>query len=183
MALLVIDVQVGNFIDPDPIYQGKELLLKISQITKRMRLSQVPIIYIQNNGGKGDPDEPRTPGWEIHPNIAPIKGDIIIEKSTPDAFYKTPLKSELVLRGVTRIMIVGLQTEFCIDTTCRKAFSLGFEVTLIEDAHSTWDSQLLTARQIISHHNDVLGGWFTKLKPTREILEPLVLKEEINTDH
>jgi nicotinamidase-related amidase len=169
-ALLVIDVQVGNFTEPDIIYQGKELLSKISRIMKRMRQLKVPIIYIKNNGFKGDPDEPNTPGWEIHPDIAPINGDIILEKSAPDAFYKTPLKSELILMEVSRIMIVGLQTEFCIDTTCRRAFSLGFRVTLIQDAHSTWDSQLLTAQQIINHHNAVLGDWLVKLKTTSEVL-------------
>ncbi len=51
LALLVIDIQIGNFTEPDPIYRGKELISKISQLIVQMRAFQVPIIYIQNNGG------------------------------------------------------------------------------------------------------------------------------------
>ncbi|HEX3047657.1 MAG TPA: isochorismatase family protein, partial [Bacillota bacterium] len=60
-------------------------------------------------------------------------------------------------------------TEFCVDTTCRRAFSLGYETTLVQDAHSTFHSKVLTAPQIIAHHNNVLGGWFVTLKSTGEI--------------
>jgi len=64
---------------------------------------------------------------------------------------------------------MGLQTEYCIYTTCRRAFSLGYVVILVKNAHSTWDSSCLTAQQIIWHHNYVLGGWFVVLKNEREI--------------
>ncbi len=173
LALLVIDIQIGNFTEPDPIYRGKELISKISQLIVQMRAIQVLIIYIQNNGGKGDPDEPGTPGWVIHPSIVPKEGDIIIQKSSPDAFHKTSLKNELKSSKITEVIIAGLQSEYCIDTTCRRAFSLGYKVTLVEDAHSTWDSQLLTAQQIIDHHGDVLGSCFVTLKKTGEIIRDL----------
>jgi nicotinamidase-related amidase len=57
----------------------------------------------------------------------------------------------------------GAQTEVCVDTTCRRAFSLGFSVTLVSDGHSTWDNATLTADQIIRHTNDTLAGWFVHL--------------------
>ncbi|NMC12554.1 MAG: hypothetical protein GYA34_06690 [Chloroflexi bacterium] len=53
-----------------------------------------------------------------------------------------------------------------MDTTCRRAYSLGYDVTLIKDAHSTWNTDVLEAPQIIAHHNQVLEGWFVKLKST-----------------
>jgi len=58
---------------------------------------------------------------------------------------------------------MGAQTEVCVDTTCRRAFSLGFEVTLVSDGHSTWDNATLSADQIIRHTNDTLAGWFVRL--------------------
>jgi len=58
---------------------------------------------------------------------------------------------------------MGAQTEVCVDTTCRRAFSLGFEVTLVSDGHSTWENATLTADQIIRHTNDTLAGWFVRL--------------------
>ncbi|MFX1284097.1 MAG: cysteine hydrolase family protein [Promethearchaeota archaeon] len=171
LALVVIDMQVGNFTGLNPIYKGKELLSNVLSLITRIRSLDAPIIYVQNNGKKGDPDEPSTPGWDIHPIIAPIEGDIVIQKSTPDAFNQTSLKSELEKMKIDNLIIVGLQSEYCIDTTCRRAFSLGYEVVLVEDAHSTWDSQLLTAQQIIKHHNNTLSGFFVTLRKTNDIIK------------
>jgi len=168
-AFLIIDMQVGNFSDPNPVYKGNELLAKVKSLIAKARSAQIPIIYIQNSGGKGDPDEYGTPGWEIHPIIQSAEGDMVIQKQTPDAFHETRLHDELKPREIKRLIIVGLQTEYCIDTTCRRAFTLGYEVTLVRDAHSTWDSSLLKAQEIITHHNHVLGGWFVTLKSEKEI--------------
>ncbi|MFQ5836450.1 MAG: isochorismatase family protein [Candidatus Bathyarchaeia archaeon] len=108
-------------------------------------------------------------GEIVHPSIAPAEGDVMVQKQTPDAFHETNLHSELESKGIKKLVIAGLQTEYCIDTTCRRAFSLGYVVTLVKDAHSTWDSSHFTAQQIIEHHNSVLGGWFATLKNEREI--------------
>jgi nicotinamidase-related amidase len=64
---------------------------------------------------------------------------------------------------INRLIVMGAQTEVCVDTTCRRAFSLGFSVTLVSDGHSTWDNATLTAEQIIRHTNDTLAGWFVHL--------------------
>jgi hypothetical protein len=93
----------------------------------------------------------------------------VIQKHHPDAFQDTNLQPELESRGIERLVIAGIQTEYCVDTTCRRAYSLGYDVTLVKDAHSTWDTDCLTAPQIIAHHNNVLGGWFVELKEASEI--------------
>jgi nicotinamidase-related amidase len=72
-------------------------------------------------------------------------------------------------RSIGKVVVVGIQTEFCVDTTCRRGYSLGLEVTLAEDGHSTWDTNHLSAQQIIAHHNSVLGGWFAEVKPASVI--------------
>ena len=168
-ALLIIDMQVGNFSESNPIYNGNELLKKVRSLIVKGRAAQISIVYVQNNGGPDDPDEYGTPGWEIQSSIAPVEGDVIIQKQTPDAFNKTNLHHELESKGIKRLVIAGLQTEYCVDTTCRRAFSLGYNVILVRDAHSTWDSSLLSAQQIIDHHNHVLGGVFVALRRAEEI--------------
>jgi nicotinamidase-related amidase len=168
-ALLVIDVQVGNFGESAPVYGGSDLLLKIGSLIARARAAEVPVVYIQHCGPEGAIDQPGTPGWEIHPAIAPIEGDAVIQKRHPDAFQDTGLQRELESRGIERLVITGIQTEYCVDTTCRRAYSLGYSVILVKDAHSTWDTDHLTAPQIIAHHNNVLGGWFVELKEAGEI--------------
>lgn len=62
-----------------------------------------------------------------------------------------------------------IQTEYCIDTTCRRAFILGYNTFLVKDGHSTWNSPILTADQIIDQHNRVLGGYFVSLKKLNDI--------------
>ena len=168
-ALLVIDVQVCNFEDAAPVYGGSDLLAKISRLIAQARTVGVPVVYVQHCGPEDAIDQSGTPGWEIHPAIAPIEGDAVVQKCHPDSFQDTNLQRELESRGIERLIITGIQTEYCVDTTCRRAYSLGYDVTLVKDAHSTWDTDLFAAPQIIAHHNDVLGGWFAKLKKAREI--------------
>jgi nicotinamidase-related amidase len=168
-ALLVIDVQVCNFDESAPVYGSGGLLSKIRSLIAQARAAGLPVVYIQHCGPKGAIDEPGTPGWKTHPTIAPLQDDVAIEKHHPDAFQDTSLQRELDSRGIKRLIITGMQTEYCVDTTCRRAYSLGYDVVLVEDAHSTWDTDLLTAPQIIAHHNEVLGGWFVESKEASEI--------------
>ncbi len=168
-AVLVLDMQLGNFQGSDPIFDGERLLSKVQRLIGRAREAGVPIVYVQNAGRQGDPDEVGTPGWEIHPTIIPNKGDTVTAKATPDAFHQTALHQQLQSQGIETLIVVGLQTEYCIDTTCRRAYGLGYHVVLAKDAHSTWNSPNLTAAQIIAHHNRVLGGWFVTVKNADEI--------------
>ena len=168
-ALLIIDVQTGNFSEQNPIYKGDELLRKIKSLINKARRTAIQVVFVQNNGDKGDPDEYGTTGWKIHPSIFPVEGDMIIQKRSPDAFHKTVLQNELQKRKVNKLYVTGLQTEYCIDTTCRRAYSLGYDVVLVEDAHSTLASSILTAEQIIQHHNTVIGGCFATVKKENQI--------------
>ncbi|MGN7385790.1 isochorismatase family protein [Sporosarcina sp. SAFN-015] len=107
-------------------------------------------------------------GWEIHAEIEPHLNDVIIQKATPDSFLNTTLEEELYKKGIKNIYISGIQTEACVDTTCRRAFSMGYKVTLLSDAHSTWNSSEISAQQIINHHNGVLR-WFADVYPSEEV--------------
>jgi len=162
-ALLVIDMQMGMFEESDPAYRGEELLETIGSLIAKARVTGIPVIYVQHSGSEGHPLNPKAPGWPIHPTIAPTEGELVIHKHHPDSFQETDLQRELETRDIKHLIITGIQTEYCVDTTCRRAYSLGYDVTLIQDGHSTWDSKDLRAPQIIAHHNRVLG-WFAKLQ-------------------
>lgn len=167
-ALLVIDVQVGMFSENDSVYAGSLLLERIQRLISKARESGNPVFYVQHNAGIGKPLEPNTPGWNIHPEIAPVEGDTIIQKSTPDAFHETNLQYELDAKHVRRLVLAGIQTELCVDTTCRRAFSLGYDVVVAKDAHSTWDRGNLQAKEIMAHHNDLLR-WFAETEESANI--------------
>ena len=94
-ALLVIDVQAGNFEESAPDYGGSDLLAKISHLIARARAAGVPVVYVQHCGPEGAIDQPGTPGWEIHPAIAPKEGDVVVQKRHSDAFQE--MRSNLTI--------------------------------------------------------------------------------------
>ncbi len=81
-----------------------------------------------------------------------------MRKASCDAFFETDLVERLAERDVTRLVIGGCMTQFCVDTTCRRAVSVGYDVSLIADGHMTADMGDLTFAQIIAHHNALLDG-------------------------
>jgi nicotinamidase-related amidase len=169
-ALVVIDVQVGMFEEPSPVYQGEQLLARIDSLLEKARSADIPIIYVQHGSERADhPLKIGTAGWSIHPAIAPRQEDRIVQKRMPDAFYETDLQQILQQLGVKKLVLTGIQTDLCVDTTCRRACSLDYDVTLVADAHSTWDRAPLTAEQIIAHHNALLSDWFATVKTEQEI--------------
>ena len=173
-ALLIIDVQVG-LVELIPAEIRAGVLSKIETLLSRARASGTPVIYIQHDGPKGHPLETHTKGWEIHPSIKPLGNEPVVRKRASDSFFETTLQEELEKRGVTRLIIGGGMTEYCVDTTCRRATSLGYDVTLAGDAHLTRDNGVLTAANIIAHHNLVLddfgaGDHIITAKATDEVV-------------
>src|SRR5207302_2095993 len=116
-----------------PVHGSESLLRRLSALIGRVRSMDVPIIYVQHCGGKGHPLEEGTAAWQIHPAIPPTEGNIVVQKRFCDSFYQTNLQEILDSGSIKKLAIAGIQTEFCVDTACRRAFSLGYEVTLIED--------------------------------------------------
>ncbi len=171
-ALVIIDVQKGLIAEA---YQRDEVLEHINTLLARARTSGTPVIYVQHDGPKGDELEVGTDGWQISPVIAPQEGEPIVRKRASDAFYETSLKQELDRRRIRHLVVAGGQTQYCVDTTVRRATTCGYEVTLAGDAHTTFDCDTLTAAQIIAFHNETLNGFQTDtyniiVKPTREIV-------------
>ena len=174
-ALLIVDVQTELVAGKNSVYQLNALLENLSALIAWSRKTGIPIIYIQDN----DVDEIGSPGWQIHPAIAPEEGDLVIRKPETDAFYGTTLQQELKARGIKHLIVSGCKSEVCVDATCRKAVNLGYTVTLVSDAHSTTDNAVLTAQQIVDYHNYILQMvWSDEhgevvgvmVKPTSEII-------------
>ena len=170
-ALVVIDTQVGMFETPGlpPVPNGERLLENIEGLIRRAREADVAVVHVRHADGPGHPLERGTRGWETHPRVAPKDGEPVVDKETPDAFLRTTLGEELESRGIGRLVLAGMQTEYCVDTTCRRAFGLGYDVTLAADAHGTFDGENLTAAQAVAHHNEVMGNGFAEVVPAREI--------------
>jgi nicotinamidase-related amidase len=168
-ALLLIDIQQAMFGPEEMCHTPERMLTNASDLLVRARAARVPVFHVQHCEEPGSPLAHKSAGWQIHPRVAPQGGEPVTEKWACSSFYNTELDSRLRIAGIERLVIAGLQTEFCIDTACRVAQSLGYAVTLVGDAHSTFDSSVLNAGKIIEHHNRVLSGIVESVTPVQEI--------------
>ncbi|MCK1993233.1 cysteine hydrolase [Peribacillus muralis] len=155
-ALVIIDVQTAVV---EESYKRDKVIDNINHLIHRARGQQIPIIYIQHESPEG-PMKKGEPGWQLHPRLEkPIHQEMTISKIVPNSFSHTPLKQTLDKQGITQLYICGAQTEYCVDSTCRGAFDLDYDVTLITDAHTTNDAIHLSAPRIIEHVHETLKNF------------------------
>jgi nicotinamidase-related amidase len=154
-AVLVVDVQVGLIEGPKPVYEGAATVGRIKLLTDRARAAGLPVIYIQDN----DVAPVESDDWQLHPALEARPGDLRLRKAYADSFYHTTLHDKLSALGIRRLVICGCKTDACVEMTCRRAVSLGYDVVLVGDAHTTTDNRFLTAPQSIGYYNVVLDGF------------------------
>jgi nicotinamidase-related amidase len=163
-ALLIIDVQTDilNVLGakrPAVKERFDQVRGRIGGLVRDARDQKLPIIFVQHDGNPGHRLETGTPGWEICSDLGRTQDDIVVRKTACDSFYETDLQSVLSGRGIRHLVVAGLMTQYCVDTTCRRAISLGYDVTLVADAHTTADTEKFTVEQIVEHHNALLDGF------------------------
>lgn len=163
-ALLIIDVQEGLFKRPIPVYRAEELIDNINMLAMCARKSGVPVIYIQHEN-KGNLAA-GTEAWQLHSGIKPSEGDLILHKSAGNAFTNRELEKQLKERGVRKVVITGLVTHGCVKATCIGAKEAGYEVTLVSDAHSSYNAN---AAELIVEWNDKLVKSGVEVKPAKSI--------------
>lgn len=167
-ALLIIDVQEAMFSYLGlKLYDEEGVMDRIISLQHKARSTGTPIVYIQHTEDEEFTKD--TPTWQISQRIAPQEGEVIVEKPTWDAFHRTELHEVLQNLGITDLVICGMQSEFCVDTTTRRAYSLGYKSVLVRDAHSTFDNGDLSSEDIVKHHNRVLGGRFAQSRTENEV--------------
>ncbi|WP_427978661.1 cysteine hydrolase family protein [Agarivorans sp.] len=156
-AVLVIDVQSILF-DPQPQpFEAQVVLNKINQITEVARAKSLPVIFIQHEQADSV-IENGSDGWALQASLVTQAGDHFVAKTTPDSFLNTNLQSLLQELAVDNLIICGYASEFCVDTSVRRAAALGYPVTLVADAHTTHDKAHATGAQIRAHHNATLAN-------------------------
>jgi nicotinamidase-related amidase len=168
-ALLIIDMQVGLFHGPEKPHDGTRVLANINQLLAKAHEADASVFAVQHTGPAGSAIEPGSPLTQLLPGLAiDDNRDSIFAKTRPSCFAGTGLEQRLRDASIEELVIVGMKTEFCVDTTCRAAADLGFSPILIADAHTTMDTPVLAAPAIIAHHNKTLSGPFVTLLSTEE---------------
>jgi nicotinamidase-related amidase len=169
-ALVVIDVQKAMFEDPaaQP-FEGEAVVDRIAGLIGKARAAGAPIFFVQHDGGLGDSFHPGKPGFAFHNKLAPRPGDDVTVKTKSSAFHGTDLDAKLKRTGVGQLVITGMQSEYCVTSAIRGAYERGYALILASDAHSTFDTKVAKARDIVAIINDTTSGSFAKLAPAAEI--------------
>ena len=154
-ALLVIDMQQGLCEGEGAAWDTPIFVQRINGLSRQARLAGVPVIWIQHESETGDLEH-GSPGWELAHGLQTEPHDLRVRKTTPDSFNATELASLLQAREIKHLAICGMHTEFCVDTTTRRALALGYPVTLVADAHTSAGNAVLSPAQVIAHHNATL---------------------------
>lgn len=154
-ALIVIDVQSALCTGPLWVHEAEAVIRRINGLARRARSAGVPVVWVQHQSADG-PLAWGSPGWQWAPGLGVQASDQVQAKSHSDAFQRTELADSLHRQGIDHLVVCGMQSDFCVDSTVRRALALGFPVTLVEDAHTTVDNAVLKAAQITAHHTATL---------------------------
>jgi nicotinamidase-related amidase len=179
-ALLLVDIQNEYF--PGG---GRELVGSVEAggqagaLLNVFRQKSQPIIHIQHISALqgGTAFLPNTKGVQIHESVVPIKGEMVFQKNHPNSFRETPLLEHLRQKKITGLVIVGMMTHMCIDTTTRAAADLGFQCLLAQDACATkslfFGGVNVSAEQVQTAFLAALNGTFAKVLSVKEICSSL----------
>ncbi|MEI4770639.1 isochorismatase family protein [Psychrobacillus sp. FJAT-51614] len=158
-ALLIIDAQqelIDGNENENSVFKKEELVANINLVISKALESNSIVLFVRDTDvaeGKGE-------GFQIHSDISIPLDAKVFDKAATNSFHRTGLKSHLEENAIKHVVIMGCKTEHCIDTAVRTATVNHMDVTLVGDGHSTTDSKVLSAEQIINHHNKILHGHY-----------------------
>lgn len=172
-ALLIIDVQQFLSHGDYAAWDIARVLGNINTVSAKARAAGAPVFLVQHDA-PGGPLQADSEGWQLAQGLDVAATDVRVRKQASDTFHNTDLHAQLQQRGITDVVICGLQSDFCVDTTTRRAMALGYPVQLVADGHSTVDNEVLSASQISAHHNATLSnlssfGPRTKAVPASQV--------------
>ncbi len=149
-ALMVIDVQKGVVADA---HQRDAVVANISTLVDQARQERAPVVWVQHSD---EQLEKGSDAWEYVPELSRQGSEPLVHKTFGDSFEDTDLEDVLAEAGVGHLVVAGAQSDGCIRATIHGAFTRGYDVTLVGDAHTTEDLSAWGAPppdQVIAHTN------------------------------
>lgn len=173
MTLLVIDTQKG--ITDSRLYGFEQLRSNIKALIARARENGVEVVYVRHDDGPGTGFSVGDDEFQIFEEFAPREGERIFDKVVNSALHPSVgLSGYLADKGEKTLMVVGMQTDFCIDATIKSGFDLGYEMIVPEHTNSTFDNPYLKQDAAYHFFNDyVWPDRYARCVPMAEALELL----------
>ncbi len=167
-VVVVVDMQNGVLATPRFDRDGR--CARINQLTA----AADRVIFIQHVG----PDLPvDSEGWQIVPELNQPANAIYVNKTACDSFWQTDLAAHLDQGGIKSFVICGCATDYCVDTTIKVGASLGYQITVAADAHTTADRSYVSAQQQINQHNEIWADLILPGNPVRVRDSEALLRE------
>lgn len=166
-ALLIIDVQVGVV---GAAYQREAVIANIQTLLTAARTAGTPVIWVAHS-------EEQMPigsdAWQYVPELVRLESEPLVHKLYGDSFEATDLEAALAAAKVGHLVVVGAQTDACIRSTIHGAFTRGYDVTLVSDAHTTEDMSEWGAPppDVIIKHTNMYWGFQSAPGRTARVLE------------
>jgi len=175
-ALVLIDLQNDYFPGGRMELAGADAAVRqAAALLAAFRQRGLPVLHVQHISTRAGAIFflPDTPGAEIHEAVRPAAGEPVIVKHFPNAFRETGLLEALRASGATRLVVAGMMTHMCVDTTVRAAADLGFSCALAQDACATRRLQFagreVAAEDVQAAYLAALNGSFASVGPAAEL--------------
>ncbi|HUN69756.1 MAG TPA: cysteine hydrolase family protein [Burkholderiales bacterium] len=175
-ALLIIDIQNDYFPGGAMELVGSPAAgAQAGKLLQAFRQKALPVIHIQHVSTRPGATFflPNTPGVEIHQSVAPKAGETVFQKHFPNSFRDTALLEQLRARQIERLVIAGMMTQMCVDSSTRAAADLGFQCVLAHDACATknmaFGGKTVPAESVQTAFLASLNGLFAKVQSAEEI--------------
>ncbi|EFQ84008.1 isochorismatase family protein [Aeromicrobium marinum DSM 15272] len=160
VALVVVDVQNGVV---EQAFERDRVVGTIADLVAGARAADVPVVWVQH----ADDELVRgSPAWEWVPELRPRASEPAVHKQFGDAFEATDLEQVLAAAEVGSLVVAGAQTDACVRSTIHGAFTRGYDVTLVGDAHTTEDftdwgapppADVIAHTNLYWHHQEAPG--------------------------
>lgn len=154
MILLVVDTQ--KLITNEKLYNFHEFVSNVEELIDTARKNNIEVIYVRHDDGDGSELTKGSNGFEIYEKFKPCNDEKIFEKKVNSAFKDTGLLEYLTSKKEKDIIVVGLQTDYCIDATIKCGFEHGFNIIVPAYANTTVDNSFISAEQSYKYYNEFM---------------------------
>ena len=152
MILLVVDMQEG-LVD-DELYAFDTFMDRTVCLIGAARKNRVEVIFVQHDAGPGSGLTAGDEAFEIAEQVRPAPGEKVFVKTINSCFGNEAFREYMEKQEDRRLMIIGLQTNYCIDCTVKSAFERGYDVIIPEGTNSTFDNDYMTGETAVRYYNE-----------------------------
>lgn len=177
-ALVIIDIQNDYFPDgKNELVNSVEASLKAKDLLEHFRQMDLPVVHIRHLSVRPGSTYfiPGTEGAEIHASVQPLQDEKIVTKNYPNGFRETDLHEYLQEQQIEHLVISGMMSHMCVDSTARAGKDLGYRVTIAEDACATRDlilqEQKVPAQEIHQAFMAGLSYYYAEIKTSQQVIE------------